>query len=285
MTHITIVQVPAMVIVLILHNTLNNKVLEIHIIGNGSKGGYAEKVKAGLNRLFSRTERLGWWYNYITMCGAFSILHPFRDVSARFNAGYNDSREIPRYNIRPSQPVPVILNTDHISITYAVWGIHPTYDKTHKMFFINARDDSLLKPTWKHMLSERRCLIPADGFYEWQKLNQPRVKIPYRFELKSKDLFAFAGLWHEEFDNTGQTTPHCVIITTEPNDIVAEVHDRMPAMLRREDEQVWLNPDTDVKIALEALKPYPEAKMHRYQVSTLVNSPQNDSEEIIKPVG
>lgn len=218
------------------------------------------------------------------MCGAFSILHPFRDVSARFNAGYNDSREIPRYNVRPSQPIPTILNTDPNEITYSLWGIHPVYDKTHKMFFINARNDSLLKPTWKKMLSERRCLIPADGFYEWQKATNPKVKIPYRFELRNKDLFAFAGLWQEETDSKGQQNPHCVIITTEPNNMVAEVHDRMPAILKKEDERTWLNPDIEIETALSTLKPYPEIEMHKYQVSTLVNSPANDTPEVIKAI-
>jgi putative SOS response-associated peptidase YedK len=218
------------------------------------------------------------------MCGAFSIIHPFRDISARFNAGYNDSREIPRYNARPSQPIPVILNSDPKQIQYALWGIHPAYDKTHKMFFINARDDSLLKPTWKKMLTERRCLIPADGFYEWQKTDTAKVKVPYRFELKNKGLFAFAGLWQEEKNDLDNTSPHCVIITTEPNPAVAEVHNRMPAILMSEDEQLWLNPDTDIDMALRILKPYPKNEMHKYRVSTLVNSPSNDIASVIEPV-
>lgn len=100
------------------------------------------------------------------MCGAFSIIHPFRDLSQRFNAGYNESPADPRYNVRPSQPIPTILNTDPDQITYSMWGIHPLYDKTGKMFFINARNDSMTKPTWKKMIQEKRCLILADGFYE-----------------------------------------------------------------------------------------------------------------------
>lgn len=218
------------------------------------------------------------------MCGAFSILHPFRDISKRFNAGYNEPSDKPRYNVRPSQHIPVILNTAPKQITHALWGIHPVYDRTNKMFFINARDDSLQKPTWKSMLNEKRCLIPADGFYEWQKINNPKTKVPYRFELKSNDLFAFAGLWHEEKDISGRVKPHCVIITTEPNDIVAEIHDRMPAILQLEDEQAWLDPDTDIDFALATLKPYPEKKMRKYEVSTLVNSPKNDGPEIIEPM-
>ncbi len=218
------------------------------------------------------------------MCGAFSILHPFRDLSTRFNAGYNESFEKPRYNIRPSQPIPTIFNVDPTHINFSIWGVHPAWDKTRKMFFINAREDSLNKPTWKRLLNEQRCLIPADGFYEWFKTNKSKNKIPYRFELKNKELFSFAGLWQEETDSTGQVNPHCVIITTEPNKIVSDVHDRMPAILKKEDEQTWLNPDNSIEAVLATLKPYPANKMHKYQISTLVNSAMNDTIDIIKPI-
>jgi putative SOS response-associated peptidase YedK len=217
------------------------------------------------------------------MCGAFSIIHPFRDVSARFNAGYNEFYEKPRFNIRPSHPIPVILNTNPAEIVFAVWGIHPKYDKTHKLHFINARNDSLQKFTWKQMLAEQRCIIPADGFYEWQKINAPKVKVPYRFELKNKELFAFAGLWQVETTKDGLTVPHCVIITTEPNDTVGTIHDRMPAILSKEDEKRWLDVDTDIDELMKMLVPYPDKEMTIYEVSTLVNIPTNDTEEIILP--
>lgn len=218
------------------------------------------------------------------MCGAFSILHPFRDLSQRFNAGYNEQNIDPRYNVRPSQPIPTILNTDPSQIVYTQWGIHPIYDKTGKMFFINARDDSMAKPTWKKMVNEQRCLILADGFYEWQKQPNSKTKIPYRFTLASSEPFAFAGLWQYEEDDNGNKIPHSVIITTTPNELVEDVHDRMPAMLSVDDEKAWLNPDTELDKALQALKPYPVARMVRYEVSTLVNSPQNDNADIIKPI-
>lgn len=217
------------------------------------------------------------------MCGAFSVIHPFRDLSRRFNAGYNEKETKPRYNIRPSQPIATILNTDPDEIVYTLWGIHPFYDKTGKMFFINARDDSMTKPTWKKLLQEKRCLILADGFYEWQKQSKSKTKIPYRFELKSKEPFAFAGLWQLEEDEKGNRIPHSVIITTEPNSIVEDIHDRMPAILLPDLEQVWLNPDNDSETAIKALRPYPAQKMVSYPISTLVNKPSNDSAEIINP--
>ncbi len=217
------------------------------------------------------------------MCGAFSVIHPFRDLSARFNAGYTEEFGVPRYNLRPSEPIPVILNTNSNVLTFAQWGIHPKYDKTHKMFFINARNDSLSKPTWREIFYTQRCLIPADGFYEWQKLDNSREKIPYRFELEDMTLFAFAGLWQEETDEHGITIPHCVIITTEPNDTVGKIHDRMPAILRKEDEAIWLDMDTPIEDALAMLQPYEDREMRSYKISKLVNSPFQDSPEIIAP--
>lgn len=217
------------------------------------------------------------------MCGAFSIIHPFKDLSQRFNAGYNDNPVDPRYNVRPSQPVPTILNTDPDEIVYTQWGIHPFYDKTGKMFFINARDDSMAKPTWKKMIQEQRCLILADGFYEWQKQPGSKIKIPYRFELENKEPFAFAGLWqYEEHEN--QKVPHSVIITTEPNGVVENVHDRMPVILTPKNEKDWINPDIEAEEAIKLLKPFPAKEMVSYPISTLINNPNNDSKEMIIPV-
>jgi putative SOS response-associated peptidase YedK len=217
------------------------------------------------------------------MCGAFSVIHPFRDLSDRFNAGYNEKETKPRYNVRPSQPIATILNSDPEEIVYTMWGIHPFYDKTGKMFFINARNDSMEKPTWRKMISEQRCLILADGFYEWQKKEGVKTKTPFRFELKTKEPFAFAGLWQMEKDEKGNDVPHSVIITTEPNELVSEVHNRMPAILTPESEKEWLNPDTDSDAAIELLRPFPKTKMTAYAISPLVNLPSNDTAEIIKP--
>lgn len=217
------------------------------------------------------------------MCGAFSVIHPFRDLSQRFNAGYNEKEIKPRYNVRPSQPIPTILNTEPDEIIYTSWGIHPFYDKTGKMFFINARDDSMTKPTWRKMIQEQRCLILADGFYEWQKQAGSKIKIPYRFELKNREPFAFAGLWQYEEDGEGNKVPHSVIITTTPNGVIESVHDRMPAILTPENEKDWLNSDVETEQAIEMLSPYPVKEMVSYPISTLINKPSNDTEEIINP--
>lgn len=215
------------------------------------------------------------------MCGAFSIYNDIARLSKRFGVKPPKQKLTPRYNVRPSQPIPVIFNTDNKQLAFASWGIHPFYDKTGKMFLINARNDSLAKPFWKKTVNERRCIIPADGFYEWKKTGT--AKIPYRFEMKTKEPFAFAGLWQEEKDAEGNTVPHCVIITTEPNDLVSDVHNRMPAILTKETENEWLNPDIETDEALRLLRPYKDSLMTSYPISTLVNSPKNDVIEVLTP--
>lgn len=121
----------------------------------------------------------------------------------------------------------------------------------------------------------------ADSFYEWMKVDGQRAKRPYRFSLKSEQPFAFAGIWNV---NEGGDAPQCAIITTEPNGVVGKVHDRMPAILRPEAEAEWLNLDTTPKKAQELLVSYPDSEMKSYEVSTFVNSPENDTPEVIKSI-
>lgn len=214
------------------------------------------------------------------MCGAFAILHPFRDLSQKFNAGYNGTEPNPRYNVRPSQPIPAILNTDPDEIVHTYWGIKPPFIQGTR-YLINARDDSLYKPTWKKLLQEQRCLILADGFIEWKKTEG--AKTPYFFKRKDAEPFAFAGLWKLDKTPDGQEVPHTVIITTEPNELVADVHNRMPAMFDPEEGKKWLNPDISPEDAKSLLKPYKTSEMTSYAISTLVNKPTNDFAEVIQP--
>lgn len=216
------------------------------------------------------------------MCGAFSIIHPFRDLSQKFNAGYNDTETKPRYNVRPSQSIPAILNTDPDEIVHTFWGIQPPFIQG-KRYLINARDDSLNKPTWNKLLHEQRCLILADGFFEWKKSENVKVKTPFYFTRKDKEPFAFAGLWKLNKAPNGEEIPHTVIITTEPNELVADVHNRMPAMLDPKEGKEWLNPDISPEEAKHLLRPYDPDKMSSYAISTLINKPTNDIEEVIQP--
>lgn len=212
------------------------------------------------------------------MCGAYSLTIEFGKLVKRFKARPPKVSYPKRYNIQPSQPLVTILNTDPEQMTLAEWGIVPFWDKTGKKQIINARKDSLEKPTFKQSFLERRCLILADGFYEW-KAEGSKSKTPYRFTLKSEEPFAFAGIWQEDKDD-----PQAVIITTDPNKLVEPIHNRMPAILKPDAEQVWLNPDLELGQALELLQPYSAKEMRAYPVSTLVNLPKNDRVEIIKPV-
>ena len=213
------------------------------------------------------------------MCGAYSLTIEFGGLVKRFKAKPPKVSYPKRYNIRPSQPLVTILNTDPEQMTIAEWGIVPFWDKTGKKQIINARKDSLEKPTFKESFHERRCLVLADGFYEWKTVPGQKTKIPYRFTLKSEEPFAFAGIWQEKDDE-----PQAVIITTEPNGLVGKVHNRMPVILKPEAEQDWLNPDLQDEQALELLGTYPDKEMRAYAVSTLVNLPRNDNLDIIKPL-
>lgn len=214
------------------------------------------------------------------MCGAFSITYPFKEGWDKpFNAGYNFPEPFkPRFNARPGQSLPVILNSKPDEIQLINWGLKPNWLKGK--ILINVRDDSLAtKPMYYRDLKERRCIIPADGFYEWT--TEDRKKTPYRFVLKSKKLFAFAGIWQPD-PKTNQ--PQFAIITTEPNQLVKKYHNRMPVILPARKESEWLNTTLAVNKLLDLLKPYPANLMLAYSVSTLVNSPKNDFAQITKPV-
>ena|SRR2546421_117005 len=217
------------------------------------------------------------------MCGAYSLDKEFDELIRRFNAAPPPVAFPRRYNIRPTQAVPVILNVRPRQIALARWGITPFWDTSGKRALINARKDGLEKPTFRQSFHERRCLVLADSFFEWAEVDGRRPKRPFRFLLKSEQPFAFAGIWQEQQDD-GEPTPHCTIITTEPNSIVLKAHDRMPAILKPEAEAEWLNLDLSPAEALELLQPYPDSEMRAYEVSTLVNSPAHDSVEVIKPV-
>lgn len=213
------------------------------------------------------------------MCGAFSIIHPFRELGRHFNAGYNEEFEQPRFNARPTQRLPIVVqHNGKNELIVANWGLMPSWMKGKVLF--NTRDDSVAtKPYFEHKFQQHRCLVPADGFYEWQTL--AGKKQPYRFVLKTKEIFAFAGIWEEDKD-TKQL--HFSIITTTPNKLVEKIHNRMPVILPKVKEQEYLNTSANYLDLLKELKPYPPNLMEAYPVSTLVNSAKNDSEIIVKPI-
>ena len=140
------------------------------------------------------------------------------------------------------------------------------------------------KPAFRDAIKRRRCLIPADGFYEWRKIG-PKEKQPYNFGLATGSVFAFAGLWDRWRDPKNNVIETCTILTTRPNALVADVHDRMPAILRVEDYECWLDPGiTNTETVVDCLKPFDASLMRKYPVGTRVNRPENDDEECAREV-
>ena len=190
----------------------------------------------------------------------------------------------PRYNIAPTQLLPVITSQSPKGFSFFYWGITPEFGRNKPVAqkLINAKAESVHeKVSFKTSFKQRRCLVPADGFYEWKQLGK-KTKIPYRFTMRDDELFAFAGIW-EEYENINGENQHTfLILTTSPNELVSEVHDRMPVILNREDEKKWLDSYTEEKELLSMLKPYQAEKMLSFTVSPMVNSVKNDSPAIIK---
>src|SRR3972149_1650051 len=192
----------------------------------------------------------------------------------------------PRHNIIPTQPIAVVLNEGTNRIQFLNWGLIPSFTKVKMTtFLLNARAEGIeRKPSFRSPLKRRRCLVPADGYYEWVKIPRKKEKIPYWVHLKSKQPFFFAGLWDTWLALDGSEVKTCCFITCEPNELVALIHHRMGVMLHEKDYTAWLQPgEVDPQELLPLLKPYPAEEMTYYQVSTLVSS-HTDSPECITPV-
>ena len=223
------------------------------------------------------------------MCGRFVRKSAKEELRKRF--GFDNPLGgvllEPRYNIAPSQEHPVlIVNQDRRMLRMMKWGLVPHWAKDPKIGYkmINARSEGIEeKPSFRGPLKKGRCLVIADGFYEWQKPGK-KTKIPYYFRLKSNEPFAFAGLW-DLWEKGDEPLWTFTIITTSPNELMEPIHSRMPVILRESDEARWLDPEiTDSKSVLTLLKPYPAQEMECYKVSTIVNSPKNDAPECLIPV-
>ncbi|MDH5561605.1 MAG: SOS response-associated peptidase [Deltaproteobacteria bacterium] len=221
------------------------------------------------------------------MCGRFSLASEFEAIRESFGELIFEDEWILKYNIAPSSEIPVIADFRRERVSFFRWGLIPYWAKDPKIGsrMINARAETLEeKPSFRTPFKQRRCLILADGFYEWKK--EKERKTPYRVCLKSKKPFAFAGLWDQWRANDGRLLYSCVIITTAPNELVRPIHDRMPAILRPEDYPVWLG-ESGVNTAelKDCLKPYDDDLMMAYRVSPLLNNPRNDRPDLIEPSG
>ena len=223
------------------------------------------------------------------MCGRYTLAVDDPDLLAdRFDFPHQDlDRYRLRYNVAPTQEVPAVVFEDgNRRLALLRWGLVPSWakDKSGAARLINARGESVAeKPSFRTAFKRRRCLVLADGFYEWKR--EGKVRQPFRFLLDSGEPFAFAGL-HEVWKPGTSDELHTVtIITTAANDLVSPIHDRMPVILPRDVEAEWLDPETDASDLTDLLLPYPGEAMHSYPVSTLVNSPANDSPDCIAPAG
>jgi len=215
------------------------------------------------------------------MCGRFSLITVSEFLSDRFKVRVEEEL-VPRYNIAPGQYIPAILSEAPRKISMVRWGLIPNWSKDEKVGYkmINARAETLEeRNAYKVPFRRMRCLIPADGFYEWK--NADGMKIPYRITLQGGELFAFAGIY-DHWKHDEEEIVSCSIITTSPNKIVAPIHDRMPVVLNKDDEDKWLG-DVPADELVLLLRPY-AGEMKTERISELVNSPKNDTEEVIKPV-
>jgi putative SOS response-associated peptidase YedK len=223
------------------------------------------------------------------MCGRYRLSRRKQLVEEYFDTESDESEWAPRYNIAPSQPVPVIRQNPkepRRELSLMRWGLIPSWasDSSGAARMINARSETAgTKPAFRDPLTNRRCLIPADGFYEWQRTG--KVKQPYCFEVNDGELFAFAGIWDRWTDQNRNTVETCSILTTSPNAVTSFVHDRMPVILVPDSYDIWLDPGMrDVTTASELLKPYDAHLMRCYPISSRINHVANDDEECSAPV-
>src|SRR6266700_1460833 len=219
------------------------------------------------------------------MCGRFTLKADIETIAKVFHVkpSLAVAEITPRYNIAPTQEVVSILSNGASHLEPLRWGLIPSWAKDEAIGnkMINARAETLAeKPSFKRLLRSKRCLVVADGFYEWRKENG--AKTPMYITLKSGAPFAFAGLWDQWKNPEGQQIRTCTIITTNPNDVLVPIHNRMPAILAPDAYEFWLDPEMHDQDALShLLAPYPAEEMTARPVSRQVNDPKHDSPELI----
>jgi putative SOS response-associated peptidase YedK len=218
------------------------------------------------------------------MCGRYTLRTPVDSLAEAFEIEEYPSSITPNYNIAPTQEVAAVVEEDEKrKLEMLHWGLIPSWAKDpsigNKM--INARAETVAeKPSFRRAFKVRRCLILADGFYEWKKTDDG--KQPYHVKMEDGSLFAFAGLW-ETWQN-GEEIRSCTIITTDANDLMSEIHHRMPVILHPEDYAMWLDHDFEEKEVLTTLlKPYPADVMEAYPASRRVNKPSNNEPSVLEP--
>lgn len=221
------------------------------------------------------------------MCGRFTLTVDPAELREKFPGADFPPQFAPRFNIAPTQPVLAIPNDGRNQADFFIWGLIPTWAKDPSIGnrLINARGETLAeKPSFRGSYKYKRCLVLADGFYEWKAQPGTKAKIPHFIHMKDRQPFAFAGLWDEWNTPDGSQIRSCTIVTTEPNEVVAPIHNRMPVILTPDAYAQWIDPAVRTPDSLQALiKPYPADEMAAYPVSTVVNDPKNDRAENVVP--
>lgn len=222
-----------------------------------------------------------------TMCGRYRLARNKQLLAEYFDTNFDDLDWEPRYNLAPTQPVLVVRQErvgEKSRASLMRWGLIPsrTGDLKSAPLMINARAETAMsKPSFRDPLQRRRCLIPADGFYEWARYGlAEKTKQPFCFEIGNREVFAFAGLWDSWRCPEGGVLESCAILTTTANDLLADMHDRMPVILSRKQYSCWLDPRVeDAEQILTLVAPFQASLMRRHPVSTLVNYVANDGPE------
>ncbi len=221
------------------------------------------------------------------MCGRFTLTKKSGDIADLFEFFGVTVEEEPSYNIAPGQDISVLLKDHKPCIEKFRWGLIPHWSDEPKSRYsmINARAETLMeKPAFRNLIRERRCAVIADGFYEWQKSG--KRKIPVYIKLRSGKVFAFAALWDLWTSSSGnEIIKSCTIITTTPNELLKDIHNRMPVIMDRESVEEWISVERfQQDKLLSLLKPYPSGDMEFYEISNYVNYYGNNSPECIRPV-
>jgi putative SOS response-associated peptidase YedK len=223
------------------------------------------------------------------MCGRYRLSRRKQIIGEHFDTADWQDDWSPRYNIAPTQPIPVIRQHPREPVrrlSLMKWGLVPSWakDTSGAARMINARSETAhTLPAFREAMKSRRCLIPADGFYEWVRTSTS--KQPFCFEVGDGGLFAFAGVWERWRDPSGQWVKSCSILTTTPNAVTSAIHDRMPVILDPDSYALWLDPGkTDAQIVSELLKPYDAKSMRSYPVNMRINHVANDDEDCSRPV-
>jgi len=217
------------------------------------------------------------------MCGRFALYSSFQAIKDYADL-LNEIEEIDaNYNIAPGQEIPIIRRQNNQNILrYYKWGLIPFWAKDEKISYklINSRSETIAeKPSFRYAFQKRRCLIPANGFYEWRKSD----KQPFYVRLKDRELFTFAGIWEMWKSPTGKQIYSCSIITTSSNNIMDKIHNRMPVILSKEQEENWLRSNSKNDLQ-EMLKPYTDNNMELIPISNEVNSVKNNYPELLSAI-